>query len=391
MYDTRHGLPRIVNRVASIEKRKRKNGSVAHLVRWTDPDSKQRMSQLMQDEESAVLLLTLLRAHGEKVGDALDGAKEYFRGRYTVTQMIEDHIALLTNVNGYTIRRYKGNLRCHISDGLGQMKAADVEHRDVVTWVKEMKAKGLSPKTIKNVHGLLSASFKSLVRDKKRADNPCEGVSMPKDEKTEEAATFLTHDEWERVVRELRDPYRTFFTFLVRTGLRFSEATALEARDFVTTPSGQHVVKVARAWTRDEDNNAYIGPPKTKKSKRSVALGSSARADVFGIVSAATKSGGFVFLNTVGEHIDHRRAWSAWDRAVMKAQAKGLTKRPRIHDLRHTNASWLLQAGLDIYKLQQHLGHESITTTLDRYSHLLPEGLRDTAAAMDRAFGARSA
>ncbi|WP_370278941.1 tyrosine-type recombinase/integrase [Pseudarthrobacter sp. NamB4] len=74
----------------------------------------------------------------------------------------------------------------------------------------------------------------------------------------------------------------------------------------------------------------------------------------------------------------------------MKAQTKGLAKRPRIHDLRHTNASWLLHAGLNIYMLQKHLGHKSITTTLDRYSHLLPEGLHDTTAAMNRAFGSRA-
>lgn len=58
-----------------------------------------------------------------------------------------------------------------------------------------------------------------------------------------------------------------------------------------------------------------------------------------------------MFLNTSGTHIDHRRAWGVWDLAVMKAQAKALSKRPRIHHLKHSNASWLLQAGLDMYKL----------------------------------------
>jgi integrase len=70
----------------------------------------------------------------------------------------------------------------------------------------------------------------------------------------------------------------------------------------------------------------------------------------------------------------------------MKAQAGGLGRRPRIHDLRHSNASWLLQAGLDLFKLKLHLGHKSINTTIDRYSHLLPEGYDDTATALERAF-----
>lgn len=80
------------------------------------------------------------------------------------------------------------------------------------------------------------------------------------------------HDEWKRIEAELSEPYKSFFTFLVRTGLRYPEATGLKTRDFKTTPDGQHVVQVVRAWTRDENNVPYVGPPKTKKSKRTVAL-----------------------------------------------------------------------------------------------------------------------
>jgi site-specific recombinase XerD len=163
--------------------------------------------------------------------------------------MIENHISLLT-FGGYTIRRYRGMLRCHIADGLGTMDATKVEYRDIVAWVKSMQAKGLAAKTIKNVHGLMSASFNTMVREKQRADNPCKGISPPKSLATEGTATFLTPDEWRRIQAELTEPYESFFTFLVQTGLRYSETTALEERDFETTPNGQHIVKVVRAWTR---------------------------------------------------------------------------------------------------------------------------------------------
>jgi site-specific recombinase XerD len=388
--DTRKGDRSIVIVVAYIEARKRKDGSTTHYVRWVDPGTKATLTQKMDSEESAKFLLTVLRAHGNNVDAALANAIDHFSGVYTVSRMIEDHIGLLTSANGYTIRRYKGNLKCHIAETLGQMDAAEVEYRDIVAWIKSMQAKGLTSKTIANVHGLISAAFNSMVREKRRSDNPCKGVSLPKSEATEETATFLTPEEWAVVEAELSEPYKSFFTFLIHTGLRFSEASALEARDFQTSGSGQHVVNIVRAWTKDEDNVSYIGPTKTRQSKRSIGLTASGFARVRPLIVAAAKSGGPVFLNTTGSHIDHRRAWGVWDRAIMKAQTKGLAKRPRIHDLRHSNASWLLHAGLDIYKLQKHLGHRSITTTLDRYSHLLPEGLRDTTAAMDRAFGTRS-
>ena len=47
-----------------------------------------------------------------------------------------------------------------------------------------------------------------------------------------------------------------------------------------------------------------------------------------------------------------------------------MSRRPRIHDLRHTCASWLIQAGVSMPVVQQHLGHESISTTVGLYTHL---------------------
>ena len=62
--------------LAFIEKRKRKDGSVTHYVRWIDPETKTRMTQKMDSEESAKFLLTVLLAHGSNVGAALDSATD---------------------------------------------------------------------------------------------------------------------------------------------------------------------------------------------------------------------------------------------------------------------------------------------------------------------------
>jgi integrase len=61
-------------------------------------------------------------------------------------------------------------------------------------------------------------------------------------------------------------------------------------------------------------------------------------------------------------------------------QAAGIDKTPRIHDLRHSHASWLIAAGVPLPAIQRRLGHESITTTIDRYGHLAPE-MDDTIVA----------
>lgn len=372
--------------MAYLDPRRRKNGSTAYYVRWKDPSTGKSESQQFADRDDAKLLLNILKAHDGDTGKALASTRAFYAEVYTVTRMIETHLDLRTNVSGYTIRRYRGYLKNHINDTLGAMDARKVEYRNIIAWVKDMQAKGLEGKTIANVHGLISAAFKTMVREKKRTDNPCQGVPIPKNTATEESGTFLTIDEWRRLQGHLKGRYRDLFTFLAYTGLRFGEATALYGRDFHTDASGQAVVKISRAWTRDEDNNSYIGPPKTPQSRRSVAIDPDLYTLIYPLIVMSRKTGNNVFLNTAGCPIDHRRAWGVWNRAVAKAQAAGLEKRPRIHDLRHSNASWLLQAGLDIYKLQKHLGHRSIQTTIDRYSHLLPEAMADTAAAMGKAF-----
>ena len=122
--------------------------------------------------------------------------------------MVEDHIGLLTGVNGYTVRRYRGNLRNHLMDGLGTLDASKAGYRDVVEWVQSMQAKGLGAKTIANVHGLLSAAFNTMVKMKKRDDNPCKGVSLPKSDATEAVITFLTRGEWARLIPFINEPHR---------------------------------------------------------------------------------------------------------------------------------------------------------------------------------------
>jgi integrase len=87
-------------------------------------------------------------------------------------------------------------------------------------------------------------------------------------------------------------------------------------------------------------------------------------------------SGEWVFTNSGrgrrgddGPVRPHNFNRNVWEPARARAKDKGLTKRPRGHDLRHTNASWLIQAGVPLTVIQRHLGHESIQTTSDRYGH----------------------
>jgi len=95
-----------------------------------------------------------------------------------------------------------------------------------------------------------------------------------------------------------------------------------------------------------------------------------------------------VFVSAEGDAIRHSNFRNrVWAKATAAAGLQGL----RLHDLRHTHAAWLISAGVPVLAISRRLGHASITVTMDRYGHLLPEvdasimtALDDTLDKIDR-------
>jgi len=92
-----------------------------------------------------------------------------------------------------------------------------VTYRHVAGWVRAMTEKGLSPKTIANVHGLLSAAMTTAVRLGYRADNPCVGVELPKSVATRDEMTVLTRDEFGLLLSKVSAHYQPLVLTLVAT------------------------------------------------------------------------------------------------------------------------------------------------------------------------------
>ncbi|WP_306858847.1 tyrosine-type recombinase/integrase [Arthrobacter bambusae] len=84
-----------------------------------------------------------------------------------------------------------------------------------------------------------------------------------------------------------------------------------------------------------------------------------------------------MFTTPKGGRIVHKLYWHHyWVPAVEAAQARGLKKAPRIHALRHTHASWLIQEGVSLFTVSRRLGHASTRTTEQVYGHLMPRRCR---------------
>jgi integrase len=251
-------------------------------------------------------------------------------------------------------------------------------------WVKGLSLDGVAPKSIKNMHGLLSAAMKTAELLGYVSRNPCHGVPLPTVERAEDDALFLTHAELSLLTRGMHAPYKTLVQFLVMTGARFGEATALKVAD-IDLLSKPPTARINKAWKRDGQSRYYLGPTKTRAGKRSVGL-NPALVDLLIPLVADRPGSELLFTTPGGQRIAHKPFWQHhWVPAVHAAQAQGLTKSPRIHDLRHTHASWLIQdGGISLFALSRRLGHASVRTTEQVYGHLMPQALQDGADATER-------
>jgi integrase len=283
---------------------------------------------------------------------------------FTVASWCSHHVDHLTGVNEATRTRYRRYIANDIAPSeIGPLPLAALTNADAAHWLNRLTG---SAKTAANKHGFLAGALNAAVRAGHTSANPCDGNRLRRDEPAE--MVFLTHEEFRLLQTCVGEYWQPLVEFLVASGARFGEVTALKPGDINLA---ENTVDIRRAWRYVVGEGFQLGPPKTKRSVRTIDVAATALAKL-------DLTGEWVFTNsgrsTNGGPDDPVRGpnfySNVWVPALARAKEAGLTKKPRVHDLRHTNASWLIQAGVPLTVIQRHLGHESIQTTSDRYGHL---------------------
>lgn len=318
----------------------------------------------------------------------------------TVESWCRDHIEHLTGVTDGTRRRY----RSYVNNDLGKLANLAIDSvtpRVVSQWVRSLETSGVSGKTIKNKHGFVSAAMQTAVESGLIPSNPCKGTRLPRS--ITEPMVFLTHEEYTRFLGCFHDRWVPFVQVLFGTGLRWGEITALQCGDIDVEA---RTLSVIRAW-KEGDGKPFLGPPKSRKSRRTITVAKETAGVLRELIDGRSPTA-WVFTNSAGEPIKsttfHDHVWQPAVRLANGEPAQGdrkriarnypepltqpIGKRPRVHDARHTCASWLLLAGVPINYVQYFLGHESITTTVDRYGHIMPAGREIVSGALSAALSA---
>lgn len=240
---------------------------------------------------------------------------------------------------------------------------------------------GKAPATTRKAFQLAGAVLDRAVTLRKLPANPArvgEAVNLPAMDSTE--MRFLDPGEVDELARAIPERFRTLVLTAAYTGLRWGELTGLRAKR-LALPERRLTVAESLAEVRGHHT---FKTPKTAASRRSVAL-PAALVDVLAdhLRRWPAVGGGLVFTDPAGGPIRRsnfrRRVW-------LPAVGETVGEPCRFHDLRHTHAAWLIGQGEHPKTIQSRLGHASISTTLDRYGHLMP-GMDEAAAdRLDNAF-----
>ncbi|OIN80018.1 site-specific integrase [Mycobacterium malmoense] len=353
---------------AYVRARPRKTGGITYAVYYTV--NGRQTSIPFPTEQLAEDFRRAIKIHGvPRVLEMYDINPAPRRGAHkrsagpTVVEWVRRHIDGLTGVEQYTLDVYNRYLANDITPFFADMPLAALTADDMGAWVKHMestpsaKTKRLpTPKTIRNKYGFLSGALGAAAARGLIAANPAAGRRLPRSTGTHDGddMRMLSRAEFDRLLAATPEYWRTLLEFLVASGCRWGEATALRPSDIDQTAG---TVKIRRAW-KYSTKGYQIGPPKTARSKRTINLAAT-------LLAKLDYTHEWLFVNQRGNPVRyHSFKPNVWDKAVAKAE---LDPKPTPHDLRHTCASWLLGAGVPILTVSRRLGHESVKMTGDVY------------------------
>ena len=319
-----------------------------------------------------------------ETSNGLDASKV---GMYTVGQWMDvwfEHYAKV-KVRPSSHQTYRGYIENHIKPNIGTIPLEKLTTLDLQKLYKKLltsgridrieskhQPKGLSVKTVRNLHQIISSTL-ALAKEQKLIDsNPAEGCALPKPEHKE--MKTLPAEQLQSFLQEAKESgvFELYYLELA-TGLRRGELLGLKWED-IDLERGS--LRVRRQIARI-NGEVVEAPLKTKNAYRTLPLAEDT-IDVLKTQRKKTGNSPWVFPSPAGGPISPDSVLHMLHRVLKRA---GLP-RVRFHDLRHTFATLALQNGVDVKTVSGMLGHFSAGFTLDTYAHVTTESQRQAAQTM---------
>lgn len=303
------------------------------------------------------------RIHDKVLGEIAEGKwfdrkpDEEITFRELMQRYLDEHSAV--NKAPVTYRRDKIQFR-HLVGFFGDRVLAHITPKLIVDYKRVRRVAGVSPKTVNNELTMMSHAFTLAMREWEWArENPVRRVSRERVRNTIER--WLTREEEDRLLEHSVPWLQSIIMFAVQTGLRQSEILDLQ-------------------WSRVDLFRRTITILEQKNGGKDTLPVNGRALEVLKEQAKLWQSTSpYVFPNSDGRRRSSGNLLRAFYKALKRAEIKAL----RFHDLRHTFATRLVQAGVDLYAVQK-LGRWRTLSMVMRYGHHYAESLRPGIEVLDK-------
>ncbi len=293
----------------------------------------------------------------------------------------------LGNIKPRTVEIYNCNIRIHIKPALGAIRLEELNAHTIQKFYNDCSSKGLSPKSVKNIHGVLHRAIQQAVLIGYLRYNPTTACVLPRIQR-EELKPF-DDNQISAFLKQIHgDKNEILLALTLFTGLRLGEVMGLQWNcvDFF-----RGTITINKQLQYRHSGNGEYQLQSTKNNKSRVIFPASSVMGMLKqhrsiqlqerlLAGQAWEDSGFVFTDELGHHL---KTWNVYRSFKRTAKAIG---RPdaRFHDLRHSYAVAAIRAGDDIKTVQGNLGHATAAFTLDVYGHVTDQMKQVSAEHMDK-------
>lgn len=320
-----------------------------------------------------------------KKGDAQMRLDEYLRPINQGTGRPEAFIAFGTFVDTQwktlvlpTFKRstqhgYKNVLNTHLLPKWREWRLRDIERLAIQQWVAEKFRQQCGWQTVRNSWVLLSSILETAVEYGFLTTNPARGVKFPQKGLKKKPA-MIAGDSLARLLEQLEEPHRTMVSLIAATGLRIGELLAVKWRAVD--------LDIGTLAVRESVFEGQFQPPKTQKAVRTIPLGPQTSAALTAHRKRVCRHApeDLVFGNRNGDPLRESKLLTKVLQPAAEAAGLG---RVTWHQFRHIHSSLLNDLGVPVKIAQEQLGHASISTTLNIYTHVVDASHRKAVEALE--------
>jgi integrase len=269
------------------------------------------------------------------------------------------------------VRNYEIGLRKHVLPDLGGKRLGDIAVADLQSLIERLRQKGLSASSISNILNPVQALYRRSMQLGHVMHNPCRDISLPTIRSRREHAA--EPQDAGCMIRALPESDQCVWALAFYSGLRLGEMRALRFED-IDEKAG--LIHVERSWDRAEG----VIATKSFAGRRDVPIIAALRPFLAAQRARCTWQPEGLALGVSARapftpSSLYRHSEKAWKDAGF----------PRVtpHQARHSFASYLIAAGVDVKAVTEIMGHASVRESFDRYGHLLRDSHANTVAKLD--------